>query len=406
MVSIKHERRVIVPFILLLLLSGSIVVYEGWITILLICAASFIIMHCNIKVHNEQIKRACVLEIGCLLFFFVNYIYTSSFGFNHDSMNAYLRFYLFISLSIFICLIIESEKYDMEKILYMSLKFFIIHSLIGFVFTNLFDGETLILVNKANQTYPCERVFLLFFKKAMTEIGGIVVWRNQGLFWEPGILSIYANMFLCLVLFNKSNKNKSDILLALACILSTVSTTGMGVATIIIFAYVNRHKNMSMFNKICLAMLIVVCLSASIYSLQMKVESSMTKKGLGSYGLRVMDFILPLKLAQNNLLMGIGMGATGYTNEIYKMHSYSVITQGYVYTRGSSNGIMTLLYQLGGPFLFFYLWGLFNQKIIFKNNRLFSIIIFICLLSEPLQEKPFFLLFPLSGFIGLKSREG
>jgi len=66
--------------------------------------------------------------------------------------------------------------------------------------------------------------------------------------------------------------------------------------------------------------------------------------------------------------------------------------------KGSSNSVMFLLAATGFPTALLLIYMFFKQQLVTQRKKLFTFIIFISILSEPLLLRPFFFMFIVSGF--------
>ena len=76
-------------------------------------------------------------------------------------------------------------------------------------------------------------------EKSVVSIFNFEFCRNQGLFWEPGILQIYLNMLFFLEAF-VFKKSKLLLLLASVLIITTYSTTGLILLLFQSFFFISR----------------------------------------------------------------------------------------------------------------------------------------------------------------------
>ena len=110
---------------------------------------------------------------------------------------------LFANIVIFITSIFSALFYTKEENknlfidhLYLVLKIILAHSLISFF---IYPFVQPFLFEISNNRYDCFSFLNLFFYLKTTHsfsILGIDFVRNQGIFWEPGVLQIFLNLFL------------------------------------------------------------------------------------------------------------------------------------------------------------------------------------------------------------------
>lgn len=218
--------------------------------------------------------------------------------------------------------------------------------------------------------------------------------RNQSIFWEPGVFQIYLNIFLFINLFYR--ENKFPVLVIIAVILSTVSTTGVVISFLQILYYYIVHLKMS-YKKILIIVLIAPALFGYYIITKNIVEDKLIGTSKGSFWSRSFDTENGFAIAFNNPL-GIGFSTVKY-QKIAASNVYNV--NALVDTdRGNTNSIATLFYSTGLFFGILFLIFLFRQQIFPRYKFLMFLIMIFCLSSEPLFFSTFFLIFPLSGMLG------
>ena len=129
----------------------------------------------------------------------------------------------------------------LERI-YSVLKLIVFHALLSFIaFFFIRNSITMI----SSTYHECETFLHIFFyttDRGIMNLFGIEFCRNQGLFWEPGVLQSFLNMFFFLEAFI-IKKRKSLLLLTAVVILTTYSTTGLALLLIQSVVYVfNEFK--------------------------------------------------------------------------------------------------------------------------------------------------------------------
>jgi hypothetical protein len=124
----------------------------------------------------------------------------------------------------------------------------------------------------------------------------------------------------------------------------------------------------------------------------------------GSFWARQYDTISGLKVALKNPVAGIGFSHKDF---IIAQRKYGFknteLDLETTWNRVNSNSIIMLFYYLGFPFAIYFIWKLYNQSFFSDAKLLFFLILFVSFASEPILFSPFFLLFPFSGLINMKS---
>jgi hypothetical protein len=119
-----------------------------------------------------------------------------------------------------------NNKNKFTDYLYLALLVVLFHSLTNFFLYPLISGN---LSSISNWHYECSSFLKLFFynpQKYSFDVLGFTMVRNQGLFWEPGVLQVFLNILLFLSLFVRRFKLSLVGLISFA-VLSTLSTTGL-----------------------------------------------------------------------------------------------------------------------------------------------------------------------------------
>ena len=128
-----------------------------------------------------------------------------------------------------------------------------------------------------------------------------------------------------------------------------------------------------------------------------------------SFQKRQLDFIQPLFIAFEYPLTGVGVDVIQFQKLRTEFYSSSEIgdlqrqvgleMKSETTERGCSNSIMFLLATTGFPTALLLLYMFFKQQLITQRKGIFTFIIFISVLSEPILLRPFFFIFIVSGFI-------
>jgi hypothetical protein len=288
--------------------------------------------------------------------------------------------------------------------LYVALGLIVFHSLFNAI-AYFFAKNNLIIITSAY--HECETFRNIFFydtERSAASLYGLEFCRNQGLFWEPGVLQGFLNMFFFLEAFI-IKKRKSLLLLTAVVILTTYSTTGLALLLIQSAVYLfNEFKT----NKWLIPFAFVLCIPIyMIFSLN--AEEKIQGEKEASFQKRYFDLIQPLFIALEHPLTGIGLDVKQFQNmrqEFYISSSFlnSLQEQTGIESKvsgtdkGSSNSITFLFSAMGFPTAILLLYMFFKQQIIKEKKWLWMLIMVVSVMSEPLLLRPFFFLFIVSGF--------
>lgn len=391
MVHSKYREELFCILIFLLIcLSGSIfqVLFFKY-TFLMMSGCLFLLNLDFKKVQRTNFFTYCIFLFFIPIFIVLcNYLFTKS-----NTVSIYVVFLIQLAFAYFSFLTLKIHECNTERLIFLTVKFLSIYSLIGFFFSLFINGRFI----QSSLGYKFYILFPFpFVKMAEQYVMGIKLWRNQGIFWEPGIMQIYANIYLFLTLF-KYNSRK-NIFFAFFTVVTTMSTTGLAIAALLIGIYVFKSK-IAITKKIFLFIFAVIFSCLFLFSFSMKKTES-EKNSISSYGLRIMDITDSFHVVKKYPLTGIGIDSDVYKAE--KNNDFSEALMELLGQRGNSNGIASLLYQFGIPFFIFFIMILSNQTLIESHKKVFFWLFLICMCNEPILLTPFFMLFPLSAMEKIK----
>lgn len=293
----------------------------------------------------------------------------------------------------------EENKTLFLKHLYFVLKIILIHSLINFF---IYPIVKPFLFELTNTRYDCMSFLNLFFYLQETHsltLLGVEVVRNQGLFWEPGVLQIFLNFLLFLIAFVYKRKGLLYWLTILA-IFTTFSTTGFVVMFLqLLMSMLKEVRKNIIFLPFGLLFIILVYFITSA-----NISDKISGDGQFSFQARFFDLVQPMYMAYENPFTGVGLDDEQFVNTrsstAYSLNLESLSFSN-VNDRGSTNSIMFFLAGAGIPFTFILLLMLYQQQFILEKRNWFFIFIIISLMTEPILLRPFFLTFAMSGGIYL-----
>ncbi|MGI1812060.1 O-antigen ligase family protein [Priestia sp. TGN 0903] len=227
------------------------------------------------------------------------------------------------------------------------------------------------------------RVWLgLHFHGQITSWYGVNVFRNNSIFWEPGVWQIYLNYALIYQLFFSKKVNKKILTVLLINLITTFSTTGNIICLMILLVAFLKFKpktQATLFLKYYLLIpLVAVGFFVAIYLFNQKVSGG----GQRSYSLRQDDLLVGWELFLQKPFTGWGF----LNNEGY---------QNMVGVPNNSNGFISMLFQQGIAGAIFYLVPLITLfKKIASTHRVFTAFIFTIFIvissaSEPIMYTNF-----------------
>ena len=283
------------------------------------------------------------------------------------------------------------KKINFIDELHSVLYWITIHGLINFVVVILFF-QYLTKIPETN-TYS----FLLFFG---TENLSHLFSRSQGIFWEPGVLQVYLNVFLFINLFLAKKVNIRLVTIILISVFLTLSTTGIVVSFLLISYYYLISIKFKLKN-ILLAILFLPLFIGLLNLTINQAEEKILGEKSGSFLARNYDTLTGFNLAINNP-WGIGFNTIKY-QEVARKDLFN-LTPGLETDRGNTNSVATLFYSTGILWGFIILYFMYKQSLFMKHKTLFYVLMFIFLFTEPLLYTPFFILILLSGTVSSKKQ--
>jgi hypothetical protein len=370
---------------ILIALSGSIL-HVGYFTLTYATGVilSFFWLIKDNKVNKNKLIQSLICGFVFITIYVLNFLFTKS-----NDFYDYKIIILQTLLSLFILILIDEEQFlgGLSRLLFLIIVF----SLFGFVLSFLDLGREYSFPSGFHgKTY-----FNIFYYHSTTEILGLKIYRNQGIFWEPGILSIYSNVYIFLKLFYK--KDSRGLILGVLAILTTFSTTGLLMMGLqfLVFIFTNNTK---LLYKIIAVLFGIFFLIFSLFSLlEKKSEQEVT--ALNSFSLRSFDLLVGTQILIDNPLIGIGLNKSVFLHERdNRLPSEMLEIIDYLEDRGNTNSLIALLYSFGLLVSLVFLFFLYKNSYFYKKRFLFFVLMLFSLSSEPLLSMPFFLLLILSGF--------
>jgi hypothetical protein len=247
------------------------------------------------------------------------------------------------------------------------------------IFVPLLFPNMFVLQSKENG-YIVNTLGFIFNYVSTYNVGGIIFFRNQGLYWEPGVLQAVINIYIYYLLIEqKQNINK--VKLPIFVVLSTFSTTGYILLALMLLYSLIKRKRSSGFD---LSLLLVLLLFTSILTSQ--IAYKFKGEGKESSSTRVTDIIIGIKIIMKHPYIGLGYHPQKYDEEVKILLKENQTL--HTTNHGNTNSIMQMFYYFGIPLGILLFRALYKQKI-FHNSNFFFIMIFIILCAEPLLMSHF-----------------
>lgn len=327
------------------------------------------------------LKRKFIAFIGIILslFFLINYLnypetVTDLFGF-------IVRFILVLSFVTY-C---YDKNIPIFKFLSRTVFVIACYSLITYV---IFDTFSIIEPSRVEvvNTKPYHVYLGFHYHWQYANWYGTLIARNNSIFWEPGVYQIFLNFALLYNLFFSENKNLftlTNIVLLLS-IATTLSTTGIIVACVILFfKFMGKSKSYysTMIKFMMFPATLAIVVNVLTYVIKQKFDYGVT-----SVSLRTDDLLYGFYAFLEKPILG-----WGYWN----FSGYEQFTG----TINNSNGFIFLLFQLGVVGFSFYIFLILvvSKRILrqysLKGAILFVIYIFASMANEPIAYTNYIILF-------------
>ena len=406
--SIQNKIIDTILFFLMIISTGGMYFVLNR-NIMSICFFIFLVF--TIIFFGNQIKKKifyasvltflCIFTLGIINFFF---------AISDQSINKYG--FHFLSLIIGVFFIVHFQNNRNEKIFldrfYFVLKIIALHAAVNFILYFFIQNNLSDVISRDKDVYKTFfHIFYYMPEKSVVSILNFEFCRNQGLFWEPGILQIYLNMLFFLEAF-VFKKSKLFLVLASVLIVTTYSTTGL---ILLLFQSFFYFKS-SFENKKILAPILIILLIPIYLVLSSNVKEKVSGEREASFQKRMFDLTQPFFIALDYPLTGIGLDLIQFqkkrqefyisSNRLQSINSSLGVQAKFETTeKGSSNSIMFLLACTGFPTTIILLFMFYKQKIIKSKRYIWLILLTLSVISEPLLLRPFFFLFIISGFLNI-----
>lgn len=280
--------------------------------------------------------------------------------------------------------------------LYMFFKLMGIQALLTVVLAKV-AGFLFIPIAYKDLTY--ESILLIFTYHTGIDSGGDALVRPDGFFFEPGVFQIYLNLYLYLALFEY--RNFRQIILAIAAVLVTKSTTGIIICvTLLGSALVVNLRSITNERKFTLLLVAITVAPILLYVGYDNLTGKISGESKGSSLAREYDFYTGLNIIREYPLMGIGFDPARYLENSYQFGYDDTIFGGEnIEERSSSNGLIYMTYSLGVPLAALFLLGFFRQTI-FRHKILIGMLLGLSLFGEAIIFTPFIMMIVFSAFTG------
>ena len=402
----------------LLVMSGGgllFVLQRNNLSYLLFSLAIFVLVFMGTKLKKSVFNASLFTLSFFVSLILVNYMISPQIEILRSEQLNYLQ-YGFHLLNIASCILIlmhlknNRESYYFLDRIHFILKIVLYHALVSFICYFFVKGYLVKLYGGWGNEYIADSFYYVFFydaEKYKFSLFGLEFIRNQGWFWEPGILQIFLNILLFIEGF-VVKRNKWTIFLLIIAIITTYSTTG-----ILIMLFLLAFIFWSYVRTSPLTIILVISFSLPLYYVaETNIENKTIGEKSSSFQKRYLDLVQPFAIALKYPLTGVGLDREYFQKLRSKFQmedDFGKIIQTYIglertsesTEKGSSNSLTYLIAAMGFPTAFFLFFCLLKQDLFRKRKGIFMTIITISIFSEPLLLRPFFLILIVSGMMSI-----
>ena len=178
-----------------LVMSGGSVAFvfnRNILTLLLFTLVLFGLVLNHQRVKKDSFRLSIISLVILLVFLAVNFL----FGVPGQSFVKFGFIFLSFLIAVMSLLYFEATKKSIIDIFRGILVLVMYHSLINFFAYPFIKSGLSVITNPFNE-YTCSTFhYLLYYMPSRNELSSFssLFCRNQGLFWEPGVLQIFLNL--------------------------------------------------------------------------------------------------------------------------------------------------------------------------------------------------------------------
>ena len=380
---------------LFILKTGGVIsqAYSEYITGTILLLSFILLRNISIKIFFKLISIITIFYI----LFLINHTFSTF---------TYKIYIIFFYTSICATYFIDKKELFvevLEKVLYLIL----IHSFINYILV-LFHLYIIPLPfeSLSDKQSSVKTLYYIFnYYQPISSFNGVFgLPRNNGLFWEPGVLQIYLNLYLYVKLFLKNESLSKYTAFGIFSVFITQSTTGLIIMSIILFSkYFRLNKKNIVY--------ILLLLLLFIYFIYPFIAEKLFGEKVGSGLVRLSDMYIAYKVFMDNFLFGYGFEY--YTQEVYTnlyiQYMYdlmnnlnipiSIINEIVRKKVGSTHDYLKIGAVYGVFIFFIFNYGWYNLAKQYSNSGyLFLFIIILFISMEPVGTSPFNVFLAMYGF--------
>lgn len=375
-------------FIIIIIQSIGIRFFEGQGTVLAI-----IILIISIKNLNILKNKDLFFFITIFVFLLFNKLINKQFSFKN------LIFLLLLITSTYLFILKYRKLPELITIeLFIALKILILHSVIGYFIY-------LILPTSFSDFNVMNKSFLNFFFISKSYFIGLN--RNTGLFWEPGVYQLAANLYLFFCI--KFDKKILQILIAALAVISSFSTIGLIIILFNAYYFISKRTNFKILVILKYIPFIILLFYLFYPIFKTNITNKINDTNTSSLT-RYRDLIIGIDLIKEKPFFGHGIFNIEYLLSNHKIlqNESNIFSSTYINAAGQmsggyTNGLLGLIIWFGLPASsIIYLFFLKNKFVYGENfieKSIFNLIVILSLVSSPITYTSFFLILPFSYLI-------
>lgn len=347
------------------------------------------------SIEKSAASRAIIAIVFAVSIFFVKLLFADD-GFKYTPF--LFRIVGNVLLAILILMYFYSNRRRLFECLYVALVLVLIQSVVSMVLWPIVQNAlTPSGVDNIN-TFK----YLVFYHSMIglsnAQLFGLTIPRNAGIFWEPGILQLYLNILLYIVLYVR--KSSIIALLTMVAILSTWSTTGVVILGAQLMIYSLMHLKKPMY-----AALSLVLLLALAGQMVANVNEKFVGESAGSGYSRALDTFTIMNIIEKHPALGIDLNYEDFEKELFN-NIANIQMEGRFESRESraTNALLTYYVFFGILFGSLIVYGLYKQNLFHEKRGVVFLIMTLSLSTEPLGFFIFPILLIVSGFMYNKNQ--
>ncbi len=390
--EIKGSRTIMILLLAALMItSGGIKIVPHFVTN---CFSSCLIFF-MLCLRADKVARSEVVRKLIVIYLITVCLILINFALNHDNVSPteYLFFIWYILLAIMARLVLSPK--DICFAFDSIMKVIVIGALVSFPI-QLAAGSHLLSYSNGRDLDYLYLIPGIFYVKASVHVLGLDLHRVCLLFWEPGVLQAYLNIYLLRLI---GERRKNAIVATCVAICLTFSTTG-----IILMAMILVYTYRTLLHRLRILQIgvLLAALIASIAVLLPVVMNKFTGTEVSSMLVRYYDTEMSIENMRVSPIKGIGLQDV----VTYSKNRSTMVFQNYIglpvseefrsqildrKNGGTTNSFLRFMEAFGVLGLAALAYLLSRGSVWNVSRGLFALVFILSVSSEPVLTTPFFL---------------